>query len=297
MNNYHISVLLQETTEQLAIKKGGKYIDGTLGGGGHTREILERGGVVIGIDQDSEALAFAEKSLGENHKDVRIGENLVLVKGNFKDIDRIANEYGFTGVSGILLDIGISGHHVDTPERGFSFQHDGPLDMRMDTDLQVQAGDLLNVLTKDELHVLLTKYGEEPFARVIVSHILNARKIKRIETTTELAEIIRKAVPFSKKGVNPATRVFQALRIAVNDELNSLTDALPKAVGLLASGGRLVIISFHSLEDRIVKHTFLDFAEKGLGTIITKKPIVPTEEEVNSNSRSRSAKLRVFEKI
>jgi 16S rRNA (cytosine1402-N4)-methyltransferase len=290
MNNYHTSVLLSETIRELQIKAGEKYIDGTIGGGGHSLEILKLGGKVLGLDVDQDALEFIKS-------EVKIGEDLTLVKGNFKDIDTIAKENGFETVAGILLDIGVSSHHFDAAERGFSFQHEGPLDMRMDKDLQVKAGDLINVLTKSELTELFTKLGEERFTRSIVSRIIEARKAKRIETTTELAEIIRRAVHFSKKGINPATKVFQALRIAVNDELNNLIEALPKAVGLLESGGRLAVISFHSLEDRIVKRSFLAFEEKGLGTIITKKPIVPTEEEIVANGRSRSSKLRVFEKI
>ncbi len=293
MNTYHTSVLLQETLEHLQIKAGKQYIDGTIGGGGHTLEILKCGGSVLGLDVDEDALDFVKNKFGN-------GE-IVLVKGNFKDIDKIARENGFENVAGILFDLGVSSHHFDSPERGFSFAHNGPLDMRMDKDLSVKAGDLVNVLTKNELIELFTKLGEERFTRVIVARIIEARKIKRIETTAELAEIIRRAVPFIKKGQsagrNPATQVFQALRIAVNDELNSLIEALPKAVSLLESGGRLAIISFHSLEDRIVKRAFIDFEEKGLGTIITKKPIVPTEEEIAKNNRSRSSKLRVFEKL
>ena len=290
MNSYHTSVLLQETLEQLNVQAGKKYIDGTLGGAGHTIEILERGGIVLGIDQDQDALDFVRS-------EVKFGKNLVLAKGNFKDIDTLAGENDFSNVAGILLDLGISSHHVDAADRGFSFQKEGPLDMRMDQNLQVTAGDLVNALTKGELYDLFTKLGEERFARSIVASIVSARKIKRIETTTELAEIIRRSVPFTKKDVNPATRVFQALRIATNDELHSLIEALPKAVQLLGPGGRLAVISFHSLEDRIVKRAFLEYAEKGLGTIVTKKPIVPSEEEIAQNSRSRSSKLRVFEKI
>jgi 16S rRNA (cytosine1402-N4)-methyltransferase len=297
MNNYHTSVLLQETIEQLNVRSGKRYIDGTIGGAGHTFEVLKRGGIVLGIDQDIDALEFVKKDLRFKIKDLRFGTELILAKGNFKDIDTIAKENDFTSVAGILLDLGVSSHHVDTAERGFSFQREGPLDMRMDKDLQVTAGDLINVLTKGELYDLFTKLGEERFARSIITGIISARKIKRIETTTELAEIIRKAVPYSKKDINPATKVFQALRIAINDELHSLIDALPKAVDLLESGGRLAIISFHSLEDRIVKRAFLEFAEKGLGTIITKKPLIPTLEEIGKNGRSRSSKLRVFEKI
>lgn len=251
---------------------------------------------MLGIDQDQDSLDYVQRDLRLKIKDLRFGKNLFLAKGNFKDIDSIAKEHGFEKVAGILLDLGISSHHVDAAERGFSFLKEGPLDMRMDKDLQVTAGDLINVLTKGELYDLFTKLGEERFARPIVASIVSKRKVKRIETTTELAEIIRKAVPFAKKDVNPATRVFQALRIATNDELNSLIEALPKAIRLLAPGGRLAIISFHSLEDRIVKRAFLEYAGKGWGTIVTKKPIVPTEEEIARNSRSRSSKLRVFEK-
>jgi len=297
MSDYHKSVLLQETITYLDVKSGQKYIDGTLGGGGHTYEILKHGGKVLGIDVDEDALTFVKNDLGIKIKDLKFGEDLVLVKGNFKNIDSLAKEQGFDNVSGILLDIGVSSHHFEDPERGFSFQKEGPLDMRMDKDLSVKAEDLINGLSKNELEELLIKFGEEPFSRRIVAAILERRKIKRIETTTELAEIIRKAVPFIKKGINPATRVFQALRIAVNDELFSLIDALPKALSLLESKGRLAVISFHSLEDRIVKRTFIEFAEQGLGTIVTKKPIIPTAEEIEVNSRSRSSKLRVFEKI
>lgn len=295
MSNYHTSVLLQETIEQLHIKAGGKYIDGTLGGGGHTLEILKHGGKVLGIDVDTEALEFVKRELGIREQGLET--NLKLVRGNFKDIDTIAKDNGFERVDGILLDLGISGHHVDTAERGFSFQKEGPLDMRMDKTLSVTAKDLVNGLTKGELFELLTRFGEEQFARHISNAIVNSRKEKRIETTTELSQIIRRTVPFSKKGVNPATKAFQALRIAINDELNVLTEVLPKAVSLLEHGGILAVISFHSLEDRIVKQMFIQFEEKNIGTIITKKPVIPTEEEIEKNNRSRSSKLRVFEKI
>lgn len=295
MSDYHVSVLLQETIDLLQIKPGGKYIDGTLGGGGHTTEILKRGGRVLGIDVDEEALSFVKNELQIKHYELQ--DNLVLVKGNFKDIDTIARENDFETVAGILLDLGISGHHVDTAERGFSFQKEGPLDMRMDKTLGVTAEDLVNGLTKNELVELFTRFGEEGFAQAIARGIVTSRKEKRIETTTELAQIIKRAVPYSKKGFHPATKAFQALRIAVNDELHSIVDALPKAVSLLESGGRLAVISFHSLEDRIVKQSLREFEEKGLGKIITKKPIVPSDEEILINNRSRSSKLRVFEKI
>lgn len=289
MDIYHTSVLVHEISNALQVRSGEKYIDGTLGGGGHTKVLLAQGGIVLGIDQDNDALDYVRRTLGNE-------ENLRVVKGNFRNIDEIAMKEGFTAVAGILLDIGVSGHHLETAERGFSFQHDAPLDMRMDTDLGVTAGDLIHILTKGELFDLFTRLGEERFSRKIVENIIRARTIKRIETTGELAEIIRKSVPVGKKGIHPATKVFQALRIAVNDELHSLQEALPKAVTLLAPGGRLAVISFHSLEDRIVKHTFLDLADKGIGEVVTKKPLVPGEEELRVNARARSAKLRVFKK-
>jgi 16S rRNA (cytosine1402-N4)-methyltransferase len=295
MNNYHTSVLLQETIEKLQIQTGKYYIDGTLGGGGHTLEILNRGGKVLGLDVDDEALEFVKNEL--RIKNQELGKSLILVKGNFKDIDKIAKEQGLDKVGGILLDLGISSHHVDSALRGFSFQKDGPLDMRMDNELGVSAKDLVNGLTKGELIELFTKFGEEGFARIISNNIVNARKAKRIETTIELAQIIKRAVPFSKKGIHPATKAFQALRIAVNDELNVIIETLPKAVRLLESGGRLAVITFHSLEDRIVKQQFIEFEKRGLGRIVTKKPIIPTVEEIEANNRSRSSKLRVFEKV
>lgn len=297
MSTYHTSVLLQETIDALQIEPGKKYIDGTIGGGGHAGAFLEKGGKVLGIDTDQEALDYVEERVRSEKLEVRSDDSLVLVKGNFKDIDSIARDNGFEQVAGILLDIGVSGHHVDTAERGFSFQKEAPLDMRMDRELQVTAADLVNGLTKGELYELFTKLGEERFARSIIEGIIRARKEKRIETTMELAEIIRHAVPYQKKGIHPATKVFQALRIAVNDELHVLVEVLPKALSLLTKGGRLVVISFHSLEDRIVKHTFIDLEKKGIGKIITKKPIIPTEEEIAANFRARSSKLRVFEKL
>lgn len=290
MSEYHTSVLLRETIDWLQVEAGKEYIDATLGGGGHTAEILERGGKVLGIDQDQEALdEVAEK--------IKVGKELILAKGNFKDIDSLAHDNGFQSLSGIIFDLGVSSHQFDQGSRGFSFQKEGPLDMRMDRDQKVKAADLIHILTKGELYELFTKLGEERFARPILTSIVRARQIKKIETTTELAEIINKVVPYRQKGINPATRVFQALRIAVNDELNNLIEALPKARDLLGEGGRLAVITFHSLEDRIVKHQFRDWAEKGLGEVLTKKPVIPGEEEIEHNKRSRSAKLRVFERI
>lgn len=297
MDTYHISVLLKETIDWLNVKPGKKYIDGTLGGAGHTRLILERGGNVLGIDQDQEALSHVEDEVRSERLELRGSDQLVLVRGNFREIDVIAREHGFGKVDGILLDLGISSHHVDEVARGFSFMKEGPLDMRMDQRLTVSATDLINGLNKGELSDVFYKLGEERFARPIAEAIVRARESKRIETTTQLSEIVKRAVHSSKKGINPATKVFQALRIAVNDELHAVSEALPKAVRLLEPGGRLAVITFHSLEDRIVKHSFIEFEQKGWGKILTKKPVIPNDEEIQRNNRSRSSKLRVFEKV
>lgn len=303
MSDYHVSVLLQEAIEALAIKPGEKYIDATLGGGGHTAEILKRGGKVLGIDADDDAIKNAKLTIDSG----QLQKHLTIARGNFREIKRIAEKNGFGQVSGILFDLGVSSYQFDKPEKGFSFQYEAPLDMRMDTGLSVTAADLINVLNKDELAELFIKYGEEQYTKRIVSAIIEARKTKRIETTKELAELIARVYPRkthptpskggdAKRAIHPATKVFQALRIAVNDELNSLKDALADSIHLLKPGGRIVIISFHSLEDRIVKNAFLEFAEQNQGEIITKKPIIPTYEEIETNKRSRSAKMRIFEK-
>ena len=280
MKNFHRSVLLKEVVEGLKIKKNKKYIDATLGGGGHSFEILRLGGEVLGIDTDREAIEYIK-----GHKP----ENLTLTRGNFRDIDKIALLNKFDKVAGIIFDLGVSSHQIDSPTRGFSFQNEGPLDMRMDKELGVRALDLIKILTKDELYEIFTKFGEESRSWAISDAIVRARDIKPIVTTTDLAKIVFRIAGQSKK-------VFQALRIVVNDELNSIMNALPKALGLLEEHGRLCVISFHSLEDRIVKRQFIEFEEKGMGKIITEKPIVPTEEEVGANKRARSAKLRIFEK-
>lgn len=295
MGNYHTSVLLKEAIEFLKIKNQGKYIDATLGGGGHTGRILELGGNVLSLDVDQDALAHVEEKFKIQNSKFKIGDQIILAKGNFRNIGEIARKNGFGQVDGILFDLGVSSHQFDTAERGFSFLADAPLDMRMDKNLEVTAKTLLAVLSKHELAKLFFEYGEERFANRIADQIVSYRNTKQIETTSELAALIKKSVPALGKGIHPATRVFQALRIAVNDELNSLQEALSESVQLLVTGGRIVVITFHSLEDRIVKHAFLDWEKGRKGTVITKKPIIPSETEIKNNTRSRSAKMRVFE--
>lgn len=288
--SYHKSVLLQQTIDALQIRPGEKYIDATLGGGGHTGEIVQRSGLVLGIDQDSDAISYNTEKFGNNTL-------VTIAQGNFEDIERIAKEHGFENVSGVLYDLGISSHHVDEGTRGFSFLQEAPLDMRMNKELAVTATDLINGLNKGELMQLFEKYGEEYFARRIAEAIIKEREKGKIETTTRLAQIIARVYPGGMKKVHPATKVFQALRIAVNDEMMVLEKSLPQALTLLAIGGRIAVISFHSLEDRIVKKQFEKWEQEGKGKVITKKPLIPTEEEIEENRRARSAKLRVFEKI
>lgn len=293
MNNYHIPVLLQEVLQYLKIKPEGLYIDATLGGGGHAFAIIKHGGRVLGIDTDQDAIEHVEQELGSKNKE--LSKNLKVVNGNFAQIKQLAKENGFDQVDGILLDLGVSSHQFDTPDRGFSFQP-GPLDMRMGKSLSVTAADLVNGLTEKELSELFVRLGEEPYARRIARLIVDARKIAPFTTTDQLAGLIKRSI-HSGDAIHPATRVFQALRIAVNDELHALRESLPQAVSLLKPGGRLVIISFHSLEDRIVKQTFEKFRQEGLGENVTKKPVIATDAEVLQNRRARSAKLRVFEKF
>ncbi len=293
MSEFHVSVMKEECIDFLSITPNNKYIDATLGGGGHTIEIAKRGGLVLGIDVDDEAIQCVALKIKNLEGGTR--ERITLVKGNFSKIDDIAKEKGFAEVAGILFDLGVSSHQLDTKERGFSFQRDGALDMRMDQSLSVKASDLVNALSKKELTLLFERYGEERFAKKIADTIVKARSIQQITTTAELAEVIEHGIGRREK-IHPATRVFQALRIAVNDELHALEDGLRKGEGVLRIGGRLVVISFHSLEDRIVKHSFSFFADQGFGSVVTKKPILPSTQEIMQNSRARSAKLRVFEK-
>jgi 16S rRNA (cytosine1402-N4)-methyltransferase len=286
---FHEPVLVKEILGYLEPSKGKRFIDATLGGAGHTKELLTRGAQVLGIDQDPDAI--------QNVIDQKLGENLTVETGNFEKIGQIAEGKGFDRVDGILFDLGVSSHQFDKTERGFSFLHDAPLDMRMSPEMAVTAQDLVNGLGKGELYELFTKYAQEKLARKIADAIVSARKLRPIETTGRLATIVERVYGRRQGKLHPATKVFQALRMAVNDELNNLRAALPQAVSLLKPGGRLVVISFHQGEDRIVKKAFISFGQEKRGTVLTKKPIGPSFEEVSGNQRSRSAKLRVFEKV
>lgn len=289
--NYHKAVLLQEAIDALEVEPNKKYIDATLGGGGHTSEILNRGGLVLAIDQDVESIAFVSNS------DIKTS-HLEFAYGNFRNIDELAREKKFDNVSGILFDLGVSSHQLDEAERGFSYLKSGPLDMRMDQRLGVKAADLVNALGRAELIDIFREFGEERRAPKVVDFIIKRRKIAPFKTTDDLALTLATAYGFRNVDefakATSSKRVFQALRIQVNDELGSIKEALPKALDLLGEGGKLVVITFHSLEDRIVKHEFETFEEEGKGKVVTKKPILPTASEIKQNSRSKSAKLRIF---
>ena len=306
----HKSVLLNETIDGLNIKPDGIYVDGTLGGGGHAYEVCKRlgeKGSIVGIDQDAAAIEAASARLKD------FGEKVTIVRSNYCDMKSKLHELGIDKVDGIVLDLGVSSYQLDTAERGFSYREDAPLDMRMDTRQKMTARDIVNDYTEADLYRVIRDYGEDKFAKNIAKHIVQARAVKPVETTAELAEIIRASIPmkFQKKSGHPAKRTFQAIRIELNRELDVLRDSLDDMIDLLNPGGRLCIITFHSLEDRIVKSAFRknenpctcppDFpvcvcGKKSKGSIITKKPILPSEEELEWNSRSKSAKLRIFER-
>ena len=274
-SSYHIPVLLKEAIDGLKVKPNGKYIDATIGGGGHAFEILKRGGVLLGIDIDQDAIDYVKEKL-------EINKDIFLERGNFRNLKSIARKCGFDKVDGILFDLGVSSHQLDTAKRGFSFRSDAPLDMRMDKESNLTAQYIVNKYSKEALYEIFSKYSEELDSRAIASAIVRARALKPIKTTRELAKILPRP-----------TLVFQALRIAVNEELDNLIEGLHSGADILKKGGRMVVISFHSLEDRIVKLRF----DKNKLKMITKKPIIPNYEEIKVNPRSRSAKLRIFEKI
>jgi 16S rRNA (cytosine1402-N4)-methyltransferase len=300
MNFEHVPVLLEATLDGLAVRAGGTYIDGTLGGGGHAAAVLERGAArLLGIDQDPAALAAARERLQP------YAERVTLVHGNFADIDAVARAHDFVDVDGILLDIGVSSHQLDSAERGFSFQHDAPLDMRMNPTGGSTAADLVNTLPERELADILYHYGEERASRRIARFIVERRRTAPIERTTELAEVVARALGGKGGRIHPATRTFQALRIAVNDELGVLERTLPAAAALLAVGGRFAVITFHSLEDRIVKYFFRRASAREQPgderlprlALVNRKPIVADLQETRRNRRSRTAKLRIAERV
>ncbi|WP_322815385.1 16S rRNA (cytosine(1402)-N(4))-methyltransferase RsmH [Chloroflexus sp.] len=294
----HTPVLLTEVLTMLAPRPAGRYLDATVGGGGHALAVLQAaqpGGRLLGIDADPAALAATAARL----QAAGLTEQAVLCHGSFADLATLAATAGFSAFDGILFDLGVSSYQLDTPERGFSFAADGPLDMRLDPTQGLTAADMVNRLSECELADIIFLYGEEHAARRIARAIVEHRRTQPFQRTAELAEVVVRAVGGRHGRIHPATRTFQALRIAVNQELDRLRAALPQAVDLLAPGGRLAVISFHSLEDRIVKQ-FLRAEASGETprlTIVTKKPIVPTAAEVANNPRARSAKLRVAARI
>lgn len=280
----HLAVLTKEVVKYLNPKSGGTYLDGTLGGGGHAEKCKRQKAKckIIGIDWDQEALEIAKKRLAKF-------KNITFVKDNFVNIKKIVKRK----VDGIIFDLGLSSYQLGKAKRGFSFKKDGPLDMRMDKSQRLTAADVVNNYRQDELEKIFRKFGEERFAKRIAQAICGQRKIK---TTFQLKEIVEGVIPIWRKRES-VTRIFQALRIAVNKELENLKIVLKDAIPLLKKGGRIVIISYHSLEDRIVKHTFKEYAKEGIIKILTKKPITPDEKEVEVNPRARSAKLRAAERL
>lgn len=309
MDFVHKSVLLREAVNGLAVKPDGIYVDGTAGGGGHSAEILKHlgpQGKLICIDQDPEAVEYLRKMFINDSK-------VEIMKSNFVNIGQVLESIGITKVSGVLLDLGVSSHQLDTSKRGFSYHMDAVLDMRMSKE-GVSAYDLVNTLSKDELSKILFEYAEEKYSKLIATEIVKTREAAPIETTLQLVDVIKKALPGKvlRKDLHPARKTFQALRIAVNDELNKLSEALEIILKSLEVGGRLSVITFHSLEDRIVKKQMKDWSvvctcppdfpicvcgRSARVRLITRKPILPSDEEIQNNKRSRSAKLRVCERI
>ena len=306
----HKSVLLNETIDALQIKPDGIYVDGTLGGGGHSYEICKRlsdKGRLIGIDQDAAAIEAATERLGE------FKDRVTIIRSNYCEMKRQLNSIGVTAVDGIILDLGVSSYQLDTAERGFTYREDVPLDMRMDQRQARTAKDIVNDYSEMELYRIIRDYGDDKFAKNIAKHIVQARQEKPLETTGELIQAIKAAIPMKVRAVggHPAKKTFQAIRIELNNELGVLKDSLDDMVDLLNDKGRLCIITFHSLEDRIVKNHFRTSENPCIcpkefpvcvcgriskGKVITRKPILPGEEELEENSRSKSAKLRVFER-
>lgn len=310
VNFKHKSVLLDETIDMLNIKPEGIYVDGTLGGGGHSYEICRRlgsGGRLIGIDQDDAAIDAGSERLKE------FKEKVTVIRSNYSDMKSVLLEHGIERVDGILLDLGVSSYQLDTPERGFSYKENAPLDMRMDTRNEKTAKEIVNGYSEFDLYRIIRDYGEDKFAKNIAKHIIRVRNEKPIETTDELTEAIKAAIPMKIRmnTGHPAKKTFQAIRIELNRELEVLKKSLDDMIGMLNDNGRLCIITFHSLEDRIVKSSFRNnedpctcppnfpvciCGKKSKGKVITRKPIIPTDQEITDNKRSKSSKLRVFEK-
>lgn len=303
----HIPVLYNETIEGLNVKPEGTYLDCTLGGGGHSSAILERlkGGRLVGIDQDQEAIDYTRNKLAD------YGDSFIAVKGNFEQAPEILEFLGIDGLDGILMDIGLSSQQIDVVQRGFSYSQDAPLDMRMNRDLKFSAYDVVNQYSQEELIHIFRNYGEERYSGRIARNIVEKREIQPIETTGQLADLIEASVPFSKAG-HPAKRVFQAIRIEVNRELEVLENAISPLVDFLNPGGRFCIITFHSLEDRIVKNAFRDLEgrcscppgfpvcvceEVQKLKVINRRPITASKEELEANPRAASAKLRIAERV
>lgn len=309
MNFNHKSVLLDEVIESLNIKPDGYYVDGTLGGAGHALEVIKRlkGGRLIGIDQDADAIKAATERL------IDYKNRVIIVRDNYVNIENILKREGIDKVDGIYVDLGVSSYQLDTADRGFTYRFDAPLDMRMDDRNELKASDIVNNYSEAELFHVIRDYGEDRFAKNIAKHIVEYRNKKKIETTFELVDIIKSAIPMKIQvtGGHPAKRTFQAIRIELNKELEVLEDSINVMIELLKPGGRLSVITFHSLEDRIVKQAFKKAespcvcpkkfpvcvcGNKSKGRVITRKAVLPSKEELEENSRAKSAKLRVFEK-
>lgn len=311
MEYKHVSVLLAEVLEYLDCSKGSTVVDCTLDGAGHAEavaELIAPTGLLIGIEQDIAAIDAAKRTLA------RFGQQIQIIKDNFKNIDNILRRLNVQQVDAFLFDLGVSSHQLDTPERGFSYKLQGPLDMRMDRETKITAAVIVNAYPEKKLAEIIRRYGEEPWAKRIARFIVEARERKPIEKTLELAEIVKKAIPAAarRRGGHPARRTFQALRIEVNQELENLGQTLIECVKWLKAGGRLVVISYHSLEDRAIKETFKELAtgcvcppsfplcqcgRQPLVRILTKKPVCPSKEEIARNPRADSAKLRAIEKL
>lgn len=298
---FHTPVLLPRVMEGLDVKPGKKYIDATLGGGGYTDEILKLGGIVLGIDQDQDAIDFVRQKY-------QINKDIFLEHGNFRDLKEIAHSYGFNQVAGILFDLGMSSYQLEKSGRGFSYQGDEPLDMRMDKNLESTAADIINKFSKEQLYEIFTKYAEELNSRAIAQAVTGARSLKgEISTTRQLSVILNevleklyrneKVESKHRKIRQTKARIFQALRIKVNYELENLETGLTQAIELLEREGRVIVLSYHSLEDRLVKFKFKKYESQGLIKIITRKPIIPGESEIFQNPRARSAKLRIAQKL